>query len=136
MDFMHDLLADGRTLRLFTLVDVFTRECLALEAGWHVRGADVTAHLSAVVVDRGGPAIIQCDQDTEFTSLAVDKSAYWHYVQLDFSRRGTPGDNAVCQAVQRARETYVPLASLFLDPRPRSADVRDVESGLQQRSAP
>jgi putative transposase len=98
MDFMHDMLADGRTLRVFTLVDVFTRECLALEASSRFRGADVAALLSAVVADRGGPAIIQCDQGTEFTSLALDQWAYWNHVQLDFSRRGTPGDNAVCEA--------------------------------------
>jgi putative transposase len=44
------------------------------------------------------PRVIQCDQGTEFTSIALDQWAYWNKVQLDFSRRGRPGDNAVCEA--------------------------------------
>jgi putative transposase len=39
MDFMQDVLADGRTMRVFTLVDAHTRECLALEAAPRFRGA-------------------------------------------------------------------------------------------------
>ena len=98
MDFMHDMLADGRTVRVFTLIDAYTRECLALVAAPHFRGADVALVLSAVVAERGTPSIIQCDQGTEFTSMAVDQWAYWNNLQLDFSRRGRPGDNAVCDA--------------------------------------
>lgn len=98
MDFMQDLLADGRTVRVFTLVDAHTRECLALEAAPRFRGAEVAAILSSVVRERGVPQVIQCDQGTEFTSIALDQWAYWNKVQLDFSRRGKPGDNAVCEA--------------------------------------
>jgi putative transposase len=98
MDFMQDVFADGGKMRVFTLVDVHTRECLALEVGRRFRGTDVAAMLSAVVAARGAPRVIQCDQGTEFTSIALDQWAYWNKVQLDFSRRGTPGDNAVCEA--------------------------------------
>ena len=38
------------------------------------------------------------DQGTEFTSLALDHWAHDHKVSLDFSRRATPGDNALCEA--------------------------------------
>jgi putative transposase len=98
MDFMQDVLADGRTLRVFTLVDVHTRECLALEAAPRFRGAEVASILSSVVAERGTPQVIQCDQGTEFTPIALDQWAYWNKVQLDFSRRGKPGDNAVYEA--------------------------------------
>ena len=98
MDFMQDVLADGRPVRVFTLVDAHTRECLALEAAPRFRGAEVAAILSAIITNRGKPQVIQCDQGTEFTSIALDQWAYWNHVRLDFSRRGTPGDNAVCEA--------------------------------------
>jgi putative transposase len=98
MDFMQDVLGDGRSMRVFTLVDAHTRECLALEAAARFRGAEVAAILSSVIAERGAPIVIQCDQGTEFTSIALDQWAYWNKVQLDFSRRGTPGDNAVCEA--------------------------------------
>lgn len=101
MDFMQDVVADGgkvSKMRVFTLIDVHTRECLALEVGRRFRGADVAAMLSAVIAERGAPQVIQCDQGTEFTSITLDQWAYGNHVQLDFSRRGRPGDNAVCEA--------------------------------------
>src|SRR5258708_10502225 len=53
MDFMQDVLADGRMVRVFTLVDVHTRECLALEAAPRFRGAEVADILSTVIRERG-----------------------------------------------------------------------------------
>ena len=94
MDFMHDELADGGKFRVLTVIDVFTRECLALHVGRSLRGADVATVLDGLVAHRGKPRSIQCDQGTEFTSLAMDHWGYWNKVGLDFSRRGQPGDNA------------------------------------------
>ena len=94
MDFMHDEMADGGKFRVLTVIDVFTRECLALHVGRSLRGADVATVLDGLVARRGKPRSIQCDQGTEFTSLAMDHWGYWNKVGLDFSRRGRPGDNA------------------------------------------
>jgi len=94
MDFMHDTLADGRKIRVLTVIDVFTRECLSLDVRHGFRGTDVAAVLSDLVDQHGKPETIQCDQGTEFTSLAMDHWAYWNQVGLDFSRPGRPGDNA------------------------------------------
>jgi putative transposase len=98
MDFMHDRLADGRLLRVLTVIDVFTREALAVEARPSFRGHDVADVLSRLRPGRGLPEVIQCDQGTEFTSMAMDHWAYWNQVRLDFSRPGTPGDNAINEA--------------------------------------
>lgn len=99
MDFMHDVLSGGRTYRVFTLVDVCTREALAVVARERFRGTDVVEVLTRVAQERGGhPGIIQCDNGTEFTSVALDHWAYWNHVQLDFSRPGKPVDNCVCEA--------------------------------------
>ena len=99
MDFMHDVLATGQHVRVFTLVDVYSRECVALEVAKSFSGADV-ARLLSDAGDRTGtlPPIIQCDNGTEFTSTALDHWAYWNRVQLDFSRPGKPVDNSVCEA--------------------------------------
>ncbi len=99
MDFMCDVLATGQSVRVFTLVDVYSRECVALEVARSFSGSDVARLLSAAG-DRTGtlPAIIQCDNGTEFTSTALDHWAYWNRVQLDFSRPGKPVDNSVCEA--------------------------------------
>ena len=94
MDFMHDTLFDGRSIRVLTVIDVFKRECLALEARRSFRGEDVAKVLSELVGRHGRPQTIQCDQSTEFTSMALDRWAYWNEVGLSFSRPGRPGDNA------------------------------------------
>jgi putative transposase len=89
MDFMHDVLTGGRTIRVFTLVDVCTRECLALVAAPHFKGTDVVDLLARAGEQHGGlPPIIQWDNGTEFTFVALDHWAYWNQVQLDFSRPG------------------------------------------------
>ena len=91
MDFMHDVLATKQSVRVFTLVDVHTRECLALEVGRSFSGTDVARLLSEAAERRGRmPQIIQCDNGTEFTSTALDHWAYWNTVQLDFSGAAPP----------------------------------------------
>lgn len=94
MDFMHDELSGGQRIRVLTVIDVFTRECLALTVKPRFQGSDVAAVLSELVRRHGRPQTIQCDQGTEFTSMALDHWAYWNKVGLDFSRPGRPGDNA------------------------------------------
>jgi putative transposase len=98
MDFMHDALATGRTLRIFTLLDVFTRECLALVPATGFTGAGVSQILADVAGERPLPQRIWVDNGTEFTSKALDAWAYWNRVKLDFSRPGRPGDNAHIEA--------------------------------------
>jgi putative transposase len=98
MDFVHDQTATGDRFRVLTIIDVFSRECLALEARPRFRGDDVAGVLSALLATRGRPVVIQCDQGTEFTSIALDAWAYWQHIPLDFSRRGRPGDNAINEA--------------------------------------
>ncbi len=94
MDFMSDVLADGRRLRVLTLIDTCTRECLALEAAATFRGSAVAAVLTRLGECRGLPTKITCDNGTEFTSKALDHWAYRSQVTLDFTRPGKPTDNA------------------------------------------
>ncbi len=98
MDFMHDSLAGGQNLRLFTLIDVYSRECLALVPSRSFSGAGVADILANVSATRPLPKRILVDNGTEFTSKALDAWAYWNKVKLDFSRPGRPGDNAHIEA--------------------------------------
>jgi len=100
MDFMHDRLMDGkrRPFRILAVVDVFTRECLALEVASGFRSRGVVEVLSRIVSRRGAPAAIRCDQGTEFTAEALDQWAYNNHIELDFSRPGKPTDNAFIES--------------------------------------
>lgn len=94
MDFMSDALADGRKLRVLTVLDTFTRECVALEVQGHFGGDEVARVLERVGRHRGFPGMITVDNGPEFTSIAMDIWAWKNCVKLDFSRPGKPGDNA------------------------------------------
>ena len=99
MDFVHDPLSNGRTVRVLTVLDVYSRECMALVAGVGFRGEDVGRILTAAGEKRGSlPEVISVDNGTEFTSKALDHWAYWNRVRLDFSRPGKPTDNPFIEA--------------------------------------
>ena len=88
VDFVADQLVDGRRFRALTVVDVFTRESLAIEAGQSLKGADVVHVLSRICMQRTTPKTLFCDNGSEFTSQAMDLWAYHAGVQIDFSRPG------------------------------------------------
>jgi putative transposase len=98
MDFMSDQLYSGRWIRILTLVDNYSRECLALRVGVSLKGEDVVEVLNTVIRERGAPRSIRVDNGTEFTSVVMDQWAYWNGVTLDFTRPGKPGDNALIEA--------------------------------------
>jgi putative transposase len=98
MDFVADSLFDGRRFRALTVVDNYSRECLAIEAGQSIKGQDVAAVMDHLVQDRGIPDRIQCDNGSEFISKVLDKWAYDNGVTMDFSRPGKPMDNAIIES--------------------------------------
>jgi transposase InsO family protein len=61
MDFVSDALFDGRRLRALTVVDQFTRECLAIRVDQNLRGEDVASVMSAIAAERGAPGSIRTD---------------------------------------------------------------------------
>lgn len=94
MDFVADALFDGRRLRTLPIVDHYTRECLAIDVGQSLKGGDVVRVLEQLRMTRGLPKTIKVDNGSEFISKVMDKWAYEHGVELDFSRPGKPTDNA------------------------------------------
>lgn len=98
MDFVSDQLYDGRKLRALTLIDTFTRECLAIWVDQGLHGDDVVHALRHVQQQRGAPQRIQVDNGPEFVSKVLDRWADEQGVQLAFSRPGKPTDNAHIEA--------------------------------------
>jgi transposase InsO family protein len=70
-DFLHDRPSDGRPLKWFTLVDEYTRECLALEGERGMTAKAVSAVLARVVRQRGAPLHIRSDNGPEFIARAI-----------------------------------------------------------------
>ncbi|GAB3989440.1 hypothetical protein GCM10028807_14350 [Spirosoma daeguense] len=94
MDFVADQLFDGRKIRALTVVDNYSRQCLAIHVGQSLKGDDVVTVMNHLkIVDLAIPQRIQVDNGSEFISKALDLWAYNNGVTLDFSRPGKPTDN-------------------------------------------
>lgn len=98
LDFVFDRTLDRRGFRVLTVIDVFTRECLALVAGRSLRSADVTAALKAIIAERGRPAALTVDNGTEFTANHFDAWAFANGIAVDFIRPGKPIENAFIES--------------------------------------
>jgi putative transposase len=67
MDFVADQLADGTKIRLLTIIDIYSRESLAILVGHRLRGEDVVATLNRIVEKRPPPKCLFVDNGSEFS---------------------------------------------------------------------
>ena len=98
MDFVHDELVTGRTFRVLTVIDQWSRESVLMEANVALTGQSVVAALEALAARRSLPKAITVDHGTEFTSKALDEWAYQRGVALNFIRPGKPVENAFIES--------------------------------------
>lgn len=98
MDFVHDAIAGHRRFRTLTIVDNFTKECLALEVDTSLPGARVARVLDRLVAERGKPKIITVDNGPEFSGQTLDEWAHHNSVTLQFIRPGKPTENAYVES--------------------------------------
>jgi putative transposase len=98
VDFVSDALAWGRRIRLFTVVDVFTREALAIEVDTSLPGARVVQVLERLAGERGAPVEIVLDNGPELAGKALDQWAYERGVRLRFIEPGKPVQNAFVES--------------------------------------
>jgi putative transposase len=117
---VHDPLSNGQSFRALTIIDIYSREALAIDVGQRLRGEHVAIALNRLVQQRGAPRYLLADNGAEFTSQVVDLWAYHHGVRIDFSRRGKPTDNAFIETFNgRLRDECLNVEVFF-----NLADVR------------
>lgn len=105
MDFVWDMLRDGRRIKMLTVVDDFTRECLAIEVDFGVNGRRVAQVLERLMESRGKVGGVRSDNGPEFVGNAMDGWAYEKGIRLDFIRPGKPNENAFIESFNgRVRE--------------------------------
>ena len=98
MDFVMDRTEDGRRFRVLTVIDNFSRECLALYADRSISGEKVAACLNRIAQRKGYPESIRVDNGSEFYSRAMDAWAHSHKVALEFIRPGKPVENGYIES--------------------------------------
>jgi putative transposase len=93
MDLPMIQLSAGRSIRVLTLVDQFSRQTLLLEARFCFSGRDVVAARDRAIASSGTPVSITVDHGPEVTSRGLEYRAHLRGVKLDFIRRGRPTEN-------------------------------------------
>ena len=71
MDFVADQLSNGRRFRVLNVVDDYNREMVGQLVSVSISGRQVARFLDDLVVERGRPKTIVCDNGSEFTSKAM-----------------------------------------------------------------
>ena len=93
MDFIVDSLATGRMVRILSVVDAFTRECLALEADTSLGSGRVARVLDRLIEERGRPENVRSDNGPEFTSRRMLAWSEERKTQLVHIQPGRPMQN-------------------------------------------
>ena len=97
-DFVQDRTYDGRAFRMLTLIDEYTRECLAIDVARRLTGEDVLERLSDLFVRRGVPDCIRSDNGSEFTAKAVRHWLGRVGVRTLFIEPGSPWENGYIES--------------------------------------
>jgi len=109
-DFVHDRLVDGRALKCLTLVDEYTRECLALDMSRSLRGKEVLDSISRVIGQRGAPAHIRSDNGSEFIAREVKTWLDSLGVETMYIAPGAPWQNGYAESFNsRLRDEFLEM---------------------------
>jgi len=92
-DFVQARTHDGRAFRMLTVIDEFSRECLAIEVARHIRSDDVLHVLTDLFTRHGPPCHIRSDNGSEFTAKAVREWLPRVGVQTLYIEPGSPWEN-------------------------------------------
>ena len=97
-DFVMDRTSDGRPIRMLTIMDEFTRECLAIDVAKRLTSEDVLERLSDLFVHRGVPEHIRSDNGSEFTAKCVREWLGRVGVKTLFIEPGSPWENGYVES--------------------------------------
>jgi putative transposase len=92
-DFVHDACRDGRQLKILTVVDEYTRECLAVEVEHRMTASFVCRTLLGLFAGRGRPMYVRSDNGPEFIAAALMKMLATEQVGVKHIEPGSPWQN-------------------------------------------
>jgi putative transposase len=97
-DFVEDRTHNGRRFRMLTIIDEFTRECLAIKVARRLRASDVIETLAELFLTRGVPEHIRSDQGPEFVAKAVQGWIAAVGARTAYIERGSPWENGYIES--------------------------------------
>lgn len=113
VDFMTDVLYDGRHFRTLNVLDEGNREGLAIDIGMSLPSVRVIAVLEELVALHGAPRALRIDNGPELTSIALTRWCAQHGIALHYIQPGKPQQNAYIERFNRSYRTEVLDAYIF-----------------------
>lgn len=101
MNFRHNQLSDGRSVRLFNMIDYFNREALCIEVDVSLPASRVNRALEQLIAWRCKPAVICSDNGTEYMSEELKRWAEKQEIRLGYIQPGNPQQNAYIERFNR-----------------------------------
>jgi putative transposase len=98
VDFVHDRLSRGGNLRLLSVVDEFTRQCLCLRVERSLKAEDVRQTLEVLFKDYGKPLYLRSDNGSEFVARCLQGWLAEHGTKPLLIEPGSPWQNGKCES--------------------------------------
>lgn len=92
-DFIHDRLENGAGLKMLTVLDEFTRECLGILVARSITAMGVTGFLEELMFKRRAPENVRSDNGPEFVAEVIKQWAVGQSIQTNYIERGSPWEN-------------------------------------------
>ncbi len=92
-DFVEDQTEHGTRFRILTLIDEYTRECLAVYVGWSIRAVDVIGVIARAIAQYGLPEHIRSDNGPEFIAYALQDWLREQMIKVIYITPGSPWEN-------------------------------------------
>ena len=97
-DFINDYTQRGGKLRVFNLIDEYTRECHCIHADRTIKAADVLAVLQEAIATNGAPAYIRSDNGPEFIARAIQEWLAENHIKTLCIDPGCPWQNGYAES--------------------------------------
>ena len=92
-DFVEDQTENGTRFRILTLLDEYTRECLAVHAAWSIRAVDAITVIEAAIERFGAPLHLRSDNGSEFIAYAIQDWLKEREIKTLYIKPGSPWEN-------------------------------------------
>jgi len=97
-DFVEDQTEHGSRFRILTLIDEYTRECLAVHVAWSIRAVDVVTVVEAAMEQYGVPEHLRSDNGPEFIAYAIADWVEEREIKTIYITPGSPWEQAYIES--------------------------------------
>jgi putative transposase len=113
MDFMHDVLENGRKVRILNIIDDYNREAIAQEVAYSQNSESVIRTLENLIIERDEPLRIRTDNGPEFISKVFQEWCSENDIINSYTQPGKPTQNAYIERFNRTYREDILDAYLF-----------------------